>query len=98
LRATRDIHQIVDQTYHVLELSLDHGARAGASARIFCSRYGLDSRPGHIHTVAEAMLKRLQVDSIDLLYRTLAQVRRLRRPQALSCTSSLLSFRPAVNR
>ena len=29
---------------------------------------GLDSRPGHIRTVAEASLKRLGVDTIDLLY------------------------------
>ena len=32
------------------------------------SRYGLDSRPEHIRVVVEAMLKRLDVDSIDLLY------------------------------
>src|SRR5438445_2092151 len=29
---------------------------------------GLDSRPAHIREVAEASLKRLRVDSIDLLY------------------------------
>jgi aryl-alcohol dehydrogenase-like predicted oxidoreductase len=29
---------------------------------------GVDSRPGHIRDVAEASLKRLQIDSIDLLY------------------------------
>lgn len=32
------------------------------------SRYGLDSRPAHIRQVADAMLKRLNVDTIDLLY------------------------------
>jgi aryl-alcohol dehydrogenase-like predicted oxidoreductase len=32
------------------------------------SRYGLDSRPEHIRVVVEAMLERLDVDSIDLLY------------------------------
>jgi aryl-alcohol dehydrogenase-like predicted oxidoreductase len=32
------------------------------------SRQGLDSRPEHIRTVVESMLKRLQVESIDLLY------------------------------
>src|ERR1700709_1531083 len=32
------------------------------------SRYGLDSRPEHIRQVVDASLKRLQVDSIDLLY------------------------------
>jgi aryl-alcohol dehydrogenase-like predicted oxidoreductase len=32
------------------------------------TRYGLDSRPGHIRQVVDAMLKRLKVDSIDLLY------------------------------
>src|ERR1700754_4834970 len=32
------------------------------------SRYGLDSRPEHIHIVVDAMLERLNVDSIDLLY------------------------------
>ena len=32
------------------------------------SRYGLDSRPQHIREVVDAMLKRLQVSTIDLLY------------------------------
>jgi aryl-alcohol dehydrogenase-like predicted oxidoreductase len=32
------------------------------------TRYGLDSRPGHIRTVVDAMLERLQTDRIDLLY------------------------------
>jgi aryl-alcohol dehydrogenase-like predicted oxidoreductase len=32
------------------------------------SRYGLDSRPEHIRSVTHAMLKRLNVTSIDLLY------------------------------
>jgi aryl-alcohol dehydrogenase-like predicted oxidoreductase len=32
------------------------------------SRYGVDSRPGHIRTVVDAMLTRLNVDAIDLLY------------------------------
>src|SRR5207302_5687866 len=32
------------------------------------SRYGLDSRPEHIKQVAGAMLKRLKVEAIDLLY------------------------------
>ena len=32
------------------------------------TRYGLDSRPGHIRQVADAALKRLRVDTIDLLY------------------------------
>ncbi len=32
------------------------------------SRYGLDSRPGHIRQVTEACLTRLKVDAIDLLY------------------------------
>lgn len=32
------------------------------------TRYGVDSRPEHIHQVAEAMLKRLKVSAIDLLY------------------------------
>jgi aryl-alcohol dehydrogenase-like predicted oxidoreductase len=32
------------------------------------SRHGLDSRPEHIRVVVDAMLKRLKVDSIDLLY------------------------------
>src|SRR3982751_6212312 len=32
------------------------------------SRYGVDSRPQHIREVVDAMLGRLQVDSIDLLY------------------------------
>ena len=32
------------------------------------TRYGLDSRPEHIRAVAEAMLKRLKVATIDLLY------------------------------
>jgi len=32
------------------------------------TRYGLDSRPEHIRAVAEAMLKRLNVATIDLLY------------------------------
>src|SRR3954451_5448912 len=32
------------------------------------TRYGLDSRPGHIPQVVDAMLKRLKVDTIDLLY------------------------------
>jgi aryl-alcohol dehydrogenase-like predicted oxidoreductase len=32
------------------------------------SRYGLDSRPEHIRTVVDAMLKRLKVSTIDLLY------------------------------
>jgi aryl-alcohol dehydrogenase-like predicted oxidoreductase len=31
-------------------------------------RYGLDSRPAHIRQVAEASLKRLKSDTIDLLY------------------------------
>jgi aryl-alcohol dehydrogenase-like predicted oxidoreductase len=32
------------------------------------TRYGLDSRPDHIRQVTEASLRRLNVDSIDLLY------------------------------
>jgi aryl-alcohol dehydrogenase-like predicted oxidoreductase len=32
------------------------------------SRYGLDSRPTHIRGVVDAMLTRLKVDAIDLLY------------------------------
>lgn len=32
------------------------------------TRYGLDSRPEHIREVAEASLRRLKVDTIDLLY------------------------------
>ncbi len=32
------------------------------------TRYGVDSRPDHIRTVVNAMLTRLNVDSIDLLY------------------------------
>src|SRR5689334_14275120 len=32
------------------------------------TRYGLDSRPDHIWQVAEAALKRLKADAIDLLY------------------------------
>jgi aryl-alcohol dehydrogenase-like predicted oxidoreductase len=32
------------------------------------SRYGLDSRPEHIRSVTDAMLRRLNVTSIDLLY------------------------------
>ena len=32
------------------------------------TRYGVDSRPEHIRAVAEAMLKRLKVATIDLLY------------------------------
>jgi len=32
------------------------------------TRYGLDSRPEHIRQVTEASLKRLRVDTIDLLY------------------------------
>jgi aryl-alcohol dehydrogenase-like predicted oxidoreductase len=32
------------------------------------TRYGLDSRPAHIRTVVDAMLERLKVASIDLLY------------------------------
>jgi aryl-alcohol dehydrogenase-like predicted oxidoreductase len=32
------------------------------------TRYGLDSRPGHIRQVTDAALTRLKVDAIDLLY------------------------------
>jgi len=32
------------------------------------TRYGVDSRPEHIHQVVDAMLERLQIASIDLLY------------------------------
>src|SRR4249919_3464443 len=32
------------------------------------TRYGVDSRPEHIRQVADAMLKRLRVTTIDLLY------------------------------
>ena len=32
------------------------------------TRYGLDSRPAHIRQVAEASLKRLNIEAIDLLY------------------------------
>jgi aryl-alcohol dehydrogenase-like predicted oxidoreductase len=32
------------------------------------TRYGLDSRPDHIRQVTDAMLRRLKVDTIDLLY------------------------------
>ena len=37
-------------------------------ARIRASSGGLDSRPAHIKDVAEASLKRLKVDAIDLFY------------------------------
>src|SRR5678815_4305218 len=32
------------------------------------TRYGVDSRPDHIRAVVEAMLKRLKVATIDVLY------------------------------
>src|SRR5450759_227625 len=32
------------------------------------TRYGLDSRPEHIRAVAEASLRRLNVETIDVLY------------------------------
>src|ERR1700740_3636751 len=32
------------------------------------ARYGLDSRPEHVREVVDAMLKRLNVETIDLLY------------------------------
>src|SRR6478735_8573312 len=32
------------------------------------TRYGLDSRPEHIRAVAEASLRRLNVETIDILY------------------------------
>ena len=32
------------------------------------TRYGLDSRPGHIRQVTEASLRRLKIETIDLLY------------------------------
>lgn len=32
------------------------------------TRYGVDSRPAHIRNVVDAMLKRLKVATIDLLY------------------------------
>src|SRR5216117_1046764 len=32
------------------------------------TRYGVDSRPEHIRQVVDAMLKRLRVETIDLLY------------------------------
>src|SRR5216117_2615682 len=32
------------------------------------TRYGLDSRPHHIREVVDAMLKRLRIEAIDLLY------------------------------
>lgn len=41
-----------------LDIDLETGKRSG----------GLNSRPEHIKAVAEASLKRLQVDSIDLFY------------------------------
>lgn len=39
------------------------GFRIGAGQQV-----GLDSRPGHIREVAEASLKRLRIDAIDLFY------------------------------
>src|SRR5437016_11435417 len=32
------------------------------------TRYGLDSRPEHIRQVADAALRRLKIETIDLLY------------------------------
>lgn len=50
--------QVVIATKFGFDLDLETGARRG----------GLNSRPDHIKAVAEASLRRLQVDSIDLFY------------------------------
>ena len=44
-----------------------HQVRLRASTRTAAGQGGLDSRPEHIRQVAEASLKRLEVDAIDLL-------------------------------
>src|SRR5271168_913874 len=50
--------RVVIATKFGFDIDLDTGKRGG----------GLNSRPEHIKAVAEASLKRLQVDSIDLFY------------------------------
>jgi aryl-alcohol dehydrogenase-like predicted oxidoreductase len=50
--------QVVIATKFGFDIDLETGARTG----------GLNSRPEHIRTVVEAMLRRLRTDRIDLLY------------------------------
>jgi aryl-alcohol dehydrogenase-like predicted oxidoreductase len=50
--------QVVIATKFGFDINPQTGARSG----------GLDSRPEHVKTVVEAMLKRLRTDHIDLLY------------------------------
>ncbi len=50
--------QVVIATKFGFDINLKTGARSG----------GLNSRPGHIREVVEAMLRRLRTDRIDLLY------------------------------
>jgi len=50
--------QVVIATKFGFDIDLKTGQRSG----------GLNSRPGHIREVVEAMLKRLKTDTIDLLY------------------------------
>src|SRR5881396_3353624 len=51
-------NQVVIATKFGFDIDLKTGQRRG----------GLNSRPDHIREVVEAMLKRLKIDSIDLLY------------------------------
>jgi aryl-alcohol dehydrogenase-like predicted oxidoreductase len=55
------------------------------------TRYGLDSRPEHVKQVAEASLKRLKVDAIDLLYqrRTEAGDTCSDRPRVATCPEAV---------
>jgi aryl-alcohol dehydrogenase-like predicted oxidoreductase len=50
--------QVVIATKFGFDIDLKTGQRSG----------GLNSRPGHIREVVEAMLERLKIDAIDLLY------------------------------
>jgi aryl-alcohol dehydrogenase-like predicted oxidoreductase len=51
-------NQVVIATKFGFDIDLKTGQRRG----------GLNSHPDHIREVVEAMLKRLKIDSIDLLY------------------------------
>lgn len=61
LKGRRD--QVVVATKFGFDIAPESSGLAGADRMV-----GLDSRPAHIRAVVEASLKRLEIDSIDLLY------------------------------
>src|SRR6266700_2720930 len=60
--------ELVGEALHPVRDQVIIATKFGFGVNPDGTRYGLDSRPEHIRQVTDAALKRLRVESIDILY------------------------------